>query len=573
MTYLVIENFNGGLDTRRLEQAAPAGSLQVLSNAQINRGGEIEKSKKFVIKYSLPPDTFGLEALNGELYAFGSVTSPTMPSGVLYQQLTVPSLAVMTGIVSSEIFSGGIYIVASFNDGKKYHFYNGTIIDDWENGIIVSSMASLSDMATALAALIDADPDVTATAVGAVITVEANVVNVPFTITGTAENKDGGVDDQTITIVETVAPSGAAKQKNTVTLAGTFEVGDKFTVIVNDNYYGSNWTTNRDVNQVFTHKNKVYAIADSDLIFSGVAEPTKWMPQDIGSGVIDMTSQAANNEELTGLGSYQGSLAVFSRNTIQIWAMDADATSNAQLQILDNIGTRSPKSIISFGDSDVFFLSDSGVRSLRSRDSSNSAGVNDIGTPIDNILIEAMRDLTSEQISGAVSAIEPKDGRYIVTLNDKTYVFTYFPSSKISAWSTWDNGLIVTDYTVTNGQLWARSGNDIYLYGGDNGTEYTDNEVTIELPYLDARSIASWKMWTGIDIIADGEWDVYVNTNPNQPTTWVKTATIYKHSIGQLKLSMQQRSPVIKFKFVNNTSGSATISKIIVHYKASAYSK
>ena len=46
--YLQIEDFKGGLDGRRLEVSAPAGSLKVFQNGHINRGGEIEIAKKWV---------------------------------------------------------------------------------------------------------------------------------------------------------------------------------------------------------------------------------------------------------------------------------------------------------------------------------------------------------------------------------------------------------------------------------------------------------------------------------------------------------------------------------------------
>src|SRR3546814_10554479 len=68
-------------------------------------------------------------------------------------------------------------------------------------------------------------------------------------------------------------------------------------------------------------------------------------------------------------------LAIFARRAIQIEYVDPDPALNQQLQVLNNIGTVAPHSVVSFGDSDVFFLSESGVRSLRARDSSNSASV------------------------------------------------------------------------------------------------------------------------------------------------------------------------------------------------------
>src|SRR3546814_1116196 len=99
-------------------------------------------------------------------------------------------------------------------------------------------------------------------------------------------------------------------------------------------------------------------------------------------------------------------LAIFARRAIQIEYVDPDPALNQQLQVLNNIGTVAPHSVVSFGDSDVLFLSESGVRSLRARDSSNSASVSDVGTPVDQLILDAVRDLDEDVVEAAVAIIE-----------------------------------------------------------------------------------------------------------------------------------------------------------------------
>src|SRR5207253_3062621 len=122
-------------------------------------------------------------------------------------------------------------------------------------------------------------------------------------------------------------------------------------------------------------------------------EPTIWWeatdpPTHPGFGYKNMSNQTAGSETLTALGRYQNLMAVFSRRAIQIWYLDPDWLQNVQKQVLENIGTYAPKSVVPFGDIDVFFLSDSGVRSLRARDSSNQSGVADVGTAVDEYLLD-----------------------------------------------------------------------------------------------------------------------------------------------------------------------------------------
>src|SRR3546814_6273908 len=105
--------------------------------------------------------------------------------------------------------------------------------------------------------------------------------------------------------------------------------------------------------------------------FCAVDNPTQW-GSGVGSGLLNVSTQSGGSDQLTALGIYQNNLAIFARRAIQIEYVDPDPALNQQLQVLNNIGTVAPHSVVSFGDSDVFFLSESGIRSLRARDSSRS---------------------------------------------------------------------------------------------------------------------------------------------------------------------------------------------------------
>jgi len=530
--YIQIEDFKGGLDSRRLEVSAAPGSLQVFQNGHINRGGEIEIAKKWVPKYVLPQGTSGLIAASNTLYVFGSAAEPAgMPVGVQYQRIQNPDSAALTRVIMSEVFKAKPYVLAEFADGKTYHFYDGNPVTDWYVGLVRASHVNLNGVALSLANDAANDPVATASVLGNVITLTGIANNDAFDVTATAVN-GGSVNDQTAVVAQTQAAGVSQPQITTITLGGTFDPGDRFTFTIDDNVYGASPVTDEQAAVILTHKNKMYAGAGTNTLFSVVANAALWRDNTVGatintgSGVIDMAAQSANDEPVTGLGIYQGNVGIFSRNSTQIWAMDANPGANVQLQVLDNTGTRSPKTIKSFGDLDLFYLSDSGYRSMRARDSSNAASVTDVGTPVDDIVLAQMLTLTDAQIEQATGIIEPRDGRYMSALDDTEYVFSFFSTSKISAWSTYKPGFVISDYTTLNGRVYARSGDVIYLLGGDNNDQYTEQEVVIEMPYLDARTIGHWKRWSGLDVILKGTWNVFVNTNPNRPDEWVKTATL-----------------------------------------------
>jgi hypothetical protein len=322
---------------------------------------------------------------------------------------------------------------------------------------------------------------------------------------------------------------------------------------------------------ILTVRDKVYTTFDSILAFSGVAEPTVWDPDEAGkpgAGFVNMANQSAGSEALTGLGRYQNLVAVFARRNTQIWYVDADPLQNAQRQVLENIGTLSPKTIVSFGQVDLFFLSDTGVRSLRARDSSNQAGVSDVGTPVDDMLVDYMADLPEQTIREATGVFDPRDGRYVMSIADRTFVFSYYSTTRISAWSEYDYGFRVDDYVSMDGKIYARGEDTIFLFGGATGKEFDTSQVTVVLPYIDGRQIATFKSFQSLDVVAEGVWQVYAGTEPAAPEAMTLLATINGTSLNKMKLGMVAHAPLIRLKFVCISDGPAKLSKVILHYHA-----
>lgn len=363
------------------------------------------------------------------------------------------------------------------------------------------------------------------------------------------------------------AAAGTVKQVQ-VSVSGTFEVGDKFNIKLGEYNYGFLAKPSGTVRSVFTFKKKIYAASGTLLEFGGVNTPMQW-DQDhaAGAGFINMSNEFYGAEPLEAVSSYGQYLAIFARNTTQIWYVDPDPTGNRQQQVLANIGCVAPRSVVPIGDIDVFFLSDTGVRSLRARDSSNSAFVSDIGTPIDPMVIAELRTLTSAQKRGAVAAIEPEDGRYTLALGSKLYVFSYFAGAKISAWSNYLPPSPVTDIAVYQGRLWLRCANNrLYLYGGDTNSTYDETQVVVEMPFLDARSPATGKTFTGIDLGIEGEWVVDAGFDPANPDFYERIAQIDQPTFAMAHIPMTGYSTHFKLRLRSVGTGYARLSNIAVHY-------
>lgn len=319
----------------------------------------------------------------------------------------------------------------------------------------------------------------------------------PSTLKTTASDMMNGAD----------AFAGAG-QSALVVVSGTFALNDTFSIalttpsLAQNRVLGNGFITNANPTFVLTFKKKIYLVGDgTNLFFSALQSPSTFnaLPSN-GNGFMDLSSEYGFSEDVQAVAIYQGKLAVFARRSIQVVGVDPDPAFYSVPQTLENIGTVNGNSVRSIGDTDVLFCSDSGIRSLRVRDSSGNLTPADLGTPIDS-LIQAR--LLSAGTSQMASIVEPISNRYWLSIGNLIYVFSYFPSSGITAWSTYvpsvealSSALIPFAsgtqkiYAVTVGSCyyWTKGAGDTSLTcGGDvlTATGYftaTSAIATVEIP-------------------------------------------------------------------------------------------
>lgn len=393
------------------------------------------------------------------------------------------------------------------------------------------------------------------------------VVNVIATGTATIStqtNMSGGVD-----------PIGGISQRNIIPFGGTFTPGSTISITITETenpenpiYVGATRLGGLKPAFCLTFKTKVHVLAESYLISSGLDKPTGWKISDLGSSFIDMSNNINGSQDLVSACSYQGKMAIFTRDTCQIWTIDVDSANNLQGQVILNSGCLAPYSVIGWGEVDVFYMSDSGIRSLRARDASNQAVVNDIGTPVDSEIISELRAHTTDEVFLSKSIIEPKDGRLMITIGERLYVLSQFPSSSILAWSTYEPGFSISNMCVDTGKLYVRStDNKVYLYGGTDGNTYDSSIVTVELPYLDGTKPASQKHLQGIDMTSDGTWEFYIGTDTYNPEVRDFIATIDSPTLQVGRIPAYGIGTHVGVKLIGIGSGYCRVANIIVHYE------
>lgn len=569
MPYYLIADFQAGLDTRKASFSAPAGSLRKCSNAHITRGGEIEKRKAFA-ELANAAGTFGLHIVREQVFVFGSTLRPvTLPSVIQYQQLQAPNNAVMTAVLATASFNGNIYAVAEYADGNVVHFYDGTVIDQWAD--IAEALSGLDAVSIILAQQIEGETGLLTAAVGETVVITGSQNDLPFTVVpGPA---------LTLTTLQTAGPD--QPQITELSFINAYLPDVSYSVTIDGQEFVVLGRAAGAGRTAFTLQDRVLSTAQSLLRFSGFTDPgegggipqpdpTRWdISGGIGAGFINLSTQDSGSETLTALAAYLGDLAVFSRQAVHIRRLSFDVANMSQVQLLRNIGTTSPRSVVSFGESDVFFLSESGVRSLRARDSSNSAASADIGTPIDDEVVKYLDELPASARTNAVGEVEPSAGRYCLSIEDRVYVYSQFPGSRISAWSSYDLGGQLTDMAATSNRLYVRTDDRVFLYGGLSGEEYDDVSAEIVLPFSDGGKPGTLKQITSIDVGCEGVWDVWIKPDPALPDYEEYVGEIEGTSYGLVgSIPANAQTTHVGFRFASKGTGPASIGQVIYHYRS-----
>ena len=320
---------------------------------------------------------------------------------------------------------------------------------------------------------------------------------------------------------------------------------------------------------VKTYGTKMYAVLGKNLYFSSVGNPVDWTntSPNTGAGFINLSMQDSSGESLVSLEVYYDKLAIFSSEASQIWSVDPDPLQNVLDQVLKGAGTITPQGSLQYGSGDVLYLSQTGIRSIKARDASNSGAVSDIGSPVDLEIQNLYTARGSGYFAGARAILEPIVGRFWMIFNDQIFVLSYFPGPKITAWSRYTLPFNV-DYAVTcGGHVFLRSGNALYAYGGADGNAYDATVGEIRMPYLDMKKPGHNKIFEALDMTVQGSWIVKNSFDYTQPDAEETLGTFSSSTWRTGRAAFTGDSSHFSLRFYTSGTGPATLSNAAVHYR------
>ncbi len=536
MPYLAIDDFKSGLDARKSVMTAPAGSLTRLINAIVTPGGEIQKRRAFK-KVATLTGTKGLAAIGSTVVAFketgSTATAPSLGmTDAALEYHSLPGLMTTAKLIDFDVYDGSIY--ATFYDSaggspaaKNPHYF--------------------FDQSLTTPAYVQTEGS------GKGYYVRAYQSKV-YTVNGKYIFFSAIKYPKLWEEAAAYPPSGASVQS---VLPATGYANERVLIVATQKTF--QWQITNGIGSWVQ-----IATDAADIIW--ISE----MTQRTGAGFINTALQESGGRGLQGIDIYYDKLAVLSGETAQMWAMDPDPNQNALTQVLRATGTLAARSVQQYGSGDVLFLAPSGIRSLKARDASNTAAVTDVGSPIDNLIRQIGVDRGRTYLANAQAIIEPITGRFWLVFPDSIFVLSYFPGPKINAWSEFRLPFVI-DYVVTAGDcIFVRSGDDLYSYGGTSLYEYDNCGVEVRFPYLDAGKPGHMKQFEAIDATVEGAWQASVSYNYDQPDAEEALGTLDRPTWGYGKFAMQGYASHCSMRFYNNTTGSATLSNVAIHYQMGA---
>lgn len=413
----------------------------------------------------------------------------------------------------------------------------------------------------------------TATVSGPIVTITApagsdsawngatTTTTVQSNVTKTDTNFSGGTGTIAVAQIETVVISG-----------GSFDPADTWTLTINGVDYTASGTTFNIGRSLFVMKSRVYSTAETLLRYCVLNDPTDWATDAepaTDAGFINISTDAAGSQSLVGVGTFNFQAAIFSEINIVVYQLNADATTDNIVTFLERTGTFAAKSIVSYGNLDVYYLTRTGIRSIRAQVATTTPYLADVGSVIDSFVQDYLATLDENTLARAVAEIEPIEGRYMLAAGSRVITLANYPENKVVAWSYMDPGFTITDMGYDSQRLWARDATNLYVYGGMDGNTYPGEgelPTVVETPFMSANDPAGMKILQGFDAGLSGDWVVQVLPDPNDLTQIINVGTLSKTTYPGPSIKIPGRTTHVAFRFTCQSAGQRILSNLAIHY-------
>ena len=257
------------------------------------------------------------------------------------------------------------------------------------------------------------------------------------------------------------------------------------------------------------------------------------------SGSLDLTTVwPTGYDEIVALSEFNDFLVIFGKRSILLYSGASSPSTMVIADIITNIGCIARDSVQSIG-TDLFFLSDTGVRSLGRVIQEKSNPIGDVSKNVR----DDMMTFVNTQTNDIKSVYSPEHSFYLLFLPTNSIVYCFDTRSKLEDGSnrvtTWPLTKILCGERAADGTLYLGSLKGISKYNGylDDTSVYTMRYYTNPLSFGDASRLKILKE-INFTVIGGQGAPVTVNWGYDYTEGYTKQAvTIANASIAQYGLS------------------------------------
>ena len=249
---------------------------------------------------------------------------------------------------------------------------------------------------------------------------------------------------------------------------------------INGHTIGDKWSIPVDqtirFGKSYTYKGRLWLIGDDKqtIYYSVLNVPTDFVSD--GSGYIDLRYVVPVGDELVDIASVMNYLIFFMKNHIVVYA-GTDPTAEGDFVIYQNIpdmGLLAPNTIITVG-SDVYFLTNKGVKSLKQVLTAGALNIDNVSQAIDLDIIAAIDANTAAVYSSAHYATL---GLIVFLIGTTVFVYNYRQASwsRIVIPSVNNASKILSMFQTADGRVYMGGYDYLFEFDPDTST-YNFNSV------------------------------------------------------------------------------------------------
>ena len=287
------------------------------------------------------------------------------------------------------------------------------------------------------------------------------------------------------------------------------------------------------------------------------------------AGYINLQEVLPNGDPVVAAAAHNGYIIFFGRKNTAIYANPLDTASLTLVEVLSNIGCIARDSVQSIG-TDVFFLSDAGVRSLQRVIQEKSLPMRDVSK---NVRDELMSSVSSEtDLTKIKSIYYERDAIYLLTLPTTKVTYCFDTRGALQDGSArvtvWDNIDPKAFFVTQEKLLYIGKPGYIGKYFGhsDNGSTYRLQYYT---NYFDFDAATALKLLKKIGWILIGgsnqsvaiKWGFDYTESYQATTYFLDTAVVYEYGIAEYNIA-EYSSGIVLDRFSINAGGQGTVMQL-----------